>query len=409
MVKPLRVGILIQHDSGWAGGTIYIQNLVRAIAALPIVERSPIELYLITKSDIDHKAYQELEPLVTKVCKTNCLNTNFLNRLWWKVGRTIPFAKDARLVQLTQQEQLDFLYPVIGNGGASWGFECSWAAWIPDFQHKYLPNFFSSKEVQALDAVFQLIAQNAPVVVLSSHVAEADFKKFYPYSKAKTCVLRFCTIPEPSWFAGDPTAIQKKYNLKDSFFLVSNQFWIHKNHRIIIEALEILKQEDIKPTVVCTGALNDRRFPGYGDEILRLVHDSDLRDQFITLGFIPRTDQIQLMRRSLAVIQPSLFEGWSTVVEDARLLGKRLILSNLPVHFEQDPPDARFFQQDSASDLAAAIKQVLPDLTPGPNLEAEEQSKQVNQVQCKAYARQFLEIVQAAGELRNSRIKGSAV
>ena len=393
MVKPLKIGILIQHDSGWVGGNIYVQNLVRVIAASPSELRSSVELYLITRSDASAKSYQNLQPLVTKICEASCLNFSFLNRLRWKVGRTVPFAKDKRLARLAQREQLDFLYPMVGDGGISWDFDCSWAAWIPDFQHKYLPAFFSAAELQSLDSVFERIAKSAPIVVFSSQVAEADFRKFYPHSKAKTFVMNFCTIPEPAWFAGDPIAVQKSYNLGDRFFLVSNQFWIHKNHRMIVEALSILKQEGIKPTVVCTGALNDKRFPGYGEEILKLIQEHDLSDQFITLGFIPRVDQIQLMRRSLAVIQPSLFEGWSTVVEDARLLGKRLILSDLPVHFEQDPPGATFFQQDSALELAATLKRVLPELIPGPDLDAEATSRRVNQTQCQAYAEQFLQIV----------------
>jgi len=393
MVKPLRIGILIQHDSGWAGGTIYIQNLVRAIATLPLDARSSIEVYLIAKSEAIAKASDELEPIVTKICEADCLNSSFFNRLWWKIGRTLPFAKDNRLARLAQREQLDFLYPMVGNGGISWDFDCSWAAWIPDFQHKYLPNFFAIAELQTLDSVFQRIAQHAPGVVFSSKTAEADFRKFYPHSQAKTFVMNFCTIPEPTWFTGDPIAVQKRYGLKDDFFLVSNQFWIHKNHRIIIEALSILKQEGVKPTVVCTGALNDKRFPGYGDEILKFVCEKELENQFITVGFIPRVDQIQLMRRSLAVIQPSLFEGWSTVVEDARLLSKPIILSDLPVHLEQSPPGANFFRQDSASELADTIKRMLPELTPGPDLVAEAASRQVNQVQCQAYADQFLQIV----------------
>lgn len=394
MVKPLKIGILMQHDSGWVGGNIYIQNLIRVIRASASEARSPVELYLIVKENADPQSYRDLQPLVTKVCAAPFLNFTFLNRLRWKVGRILPFAQDKRLVQLARREQLDFLYPMVGNKGISWDFDCNWAAWIPDFQHKYLPNFFSTAELQALDSVFQRIAQQASTVVFSSQTAEADFRKFYPTSTAKTFVMTFCTLPESTWFAGDPLAVQKTYNLGDRFFLVSNQFWVHKNHRLIIEALKILKQDNIKPIVVCTGSLNDKRFPGYGDEIVQLIQEADLTEQFITLGFIPRLDQIQLMRRSLAVIQPSLFEGWSTVVEDARLLGKRLILSDLPVHFEQNPPGATFFRQDSAPELAAALRQVLPELSPGPDLDAEAQSRQLNQSQCHAYAAQFLNIVQ---------------
>jgi len=41
------------------------------------------------------------------------------------------------------------------------------------------------------------------------------------------------------------------------------------------------------------------------------------------------------MKKSIAIIQPSLFEGWSTVVEDAKSLGKNIIVSDINVHIEQ--------------------------------------------------------------------------
>jgi hypothetical protein len=61
------------------------------------------------------------------------------------------------------------------------------------------------------------------------------------------------------------------------------------------------------------------------------------------------------MRHSLAVIQPSLFEGWSTVVEDARCLGKKIILSDLLVQVEQNPQGSEFFERHSPQQLADLI------------------------------------------------------
>lgn len=145
MVKTLKIGILIQHDISWAGGNIYIQNLVRVVEASSKQAQPPVELSLIVRADADPKSYRVLQPLVTKICEARCLSFNFFNRLWWKVGRMFPVAKDRRLVQLAKREQLDFLYPISGNEGISWDFDCPWAAWIPDFQHKYLPDFFFSR------------------------------------------------------------------------------------------------------------------------------------------------------------------------------------------------------------------------------------------------------------------------
>jgi len=252
--------------------------------------------------------------------------------------------------------------------------------------------------------IFRYMGRNAPAIMFSSVVALQDFQKFYPGSKSQNFVINFRTIPETEWFARNPIAVQHQYQLPDHFFLVSNQFWKHKNHPIIIEALAILKEKNICPVVVCTGNLNDIRFPGYGEEILKLIHKYELDDHVKILGLIPRIEQIQLMRRSLAVIQPSLFEGWSTVVEDARVLGKVIILSDIPVHIEQSPPNSHYFQRNSPQDLADKIKDLLNKLIPGPDLLAEETAKNIAQEQSQIYAQDFIKIVK---KLKTSNLSDS--
>ena len=62
------------------------------------------------------------------------------------------------------------------------------------------------------------------------------------------------------------------------------------------------------------------------------------------------------MQGSLAIVQPSLFEGWSTVVEDAKALNKLLIVSNIEVHKEQLQNSAAiFFDPDLHIDLAQIL------------------------------------------------------
>ncbi|RIW14372.1 glycosyltransferase, partial [Algoriphagus lacus] len=57
-----------------------------------------------------------------------------------------------------------------------------------------------------------------------------------------------------------------------------------------------------------------------------------------------------------AVIQPSLFEGWSTVIEDAKSLNVQVICSNLPVHIEQLSLNGIYFNPYNEMELALIIK-----------------------------------------------------
>jgi len=61
------------------------------------------------------------------------------------------------------------------------------------------------------------------------------------------------------------------------------------------------------------------------------------------------------MRNSQAVVQPSFFEGWSTVIEDARSLQVPVVASNIPVNIEQLGDEGTFFDPNNPEDLAALI------------------------------------------------------
>jgi hypothetical protein len=104
-----------------------------------------------------------------------------------------------------------------------------------------------------------------------------------------------------------------------------------------------------------SGAVSDERWPEYADKARELLAHPDVARRATLLGSIARNDQIDLMLGAMGVLQPSRFEGWSTVVEEARALGLPSLLSEFAVHREQNPPGATFFDPDDADALAAML------------------------------------------------------
>jgi len=152
----------------------------------------------------------------------------------------------------------------------------------------------------------------------------------------------------------------------------------------------------MRPCVVCTGRLNDYRNPGYAAEVRGMLRDYEIAGQVKLAGTIPRVDQIQFMRRSLAVIQPSLFEGWSTVVEDARALGKPILISSIDVHREQNPPYAEFFEPHDSLQLARLMERQWAEASPGPDPQREAAALLQNERRTIRYATQFLGLADTA-------------
>jgi glycosyltransferase involved in cell wall biosynthesis len=98
------------------------------------------------------------------------------------------------------------------------------------------------------------------------------------------------------------------------------------------------------------------------------------------------------MRGSIAVLQPSLFEGWSTVVEDARVVGRPVILSDIAVHREQNPPGARFFAGESAVALARELGEAWSSYPAGPDSGREAAARREGVIALQKVAGQFLKI-----------------
>lgn len=392
MNKPLRIGLLMQGSRDWIGGAEYIKNLILALGNLPAEVRSTYELYLICSKSTDPDLLTSIRPYLNKIYyqEVELAPATVLNRLQWKLKRTLFDISDPPLDTFINKIKLDFVYPRFNQGRGKSAYAS--AAWIPDFQHKYLTQFFTEAELQKREQNSQRIAKYAEAVVFSSQSVAADFQKFYPQAAHKAQILSFKTSTAPQWYQVDPVITAEKYKLSDRFFLVSNQFWQHKNHLLIFAALKTLKERDIYPVVACTGLLSDYRQPEYSKIITQTIEDFGLQKQVHLLGLIPKIDQIQLMRRCIAVIQPSLFEGWSTVVEDARVFGRPTILSDIPVHIEQNPPNSVFFERNSCDRLAAVLADCWQKLTPGPDLQQEAESKIDNLVATQAFGNNFIQI-----------------
>lgn len=229
------------------------------------------------------------------------------------------------------------------------------AAWIPDFQHLHLPRFFQEDELRKRDALFRATIAHSDRVIVSSESARRDLLAFSPEHGDKARVLRFAAIP-PNVDPNRRLDVAQAYGISGRFFYLPNQTWAHKNHVTAIEALARL-QDMPDVSIVCSGSLNDHRNPRHLEMLRATIDRHGLADRFRMLGMVPYSHIAELMLQAIAVINPSLFEGWSTTVEEAKALGVPLILSDIPVHHEQcEGLAARFFAPLDVDALAQAMR-----------------------------------------------------
>jgi glycosyltransferase involved in cell wall biosynthesis len=119
--------------------------------------------------------------------------------------------------------------------------------------------------------------------------------------------------------------------------------------------LALVKERKPRILVLAPGATDDQRNPQHFPSLMQLAADRQVTDSLRVLGVIPYQDLATLMRYSVAIINPSLFEGWSTSVEEAKSGGKEILLSDIPVHREQAPERGVYFPADDPQRLASIL------------------------------------------------------
>jgi len=363
MVKRKRIGLIFSYNENWIAGAYYIMNIIHSLNTLPDKDKPIITILSESIGNFDivknETAYPYLKffkiPLEIK-------KYSILNRIINKI--TLKFFNYKIIKKGHIQPRLDFVYPsILKKFNYS---KVKKTYWIPDFQEDYLPHFFSEEEVIERKTFQKNVVCNCDLVVFSSVDSQNDFNRLYPNAKPNQFVLNFAVV-HPNISEQIIEKLLEKYTLPQQYFFSPNQFWAHKNHAIILKAIKLLKNKGVDVCIAFSGKENDYRNTENFETLKLFIKENNLEDNIKFLGFIPREEQLSLMKNSVAIIQPSLFEGWSTVVEDAIALNKFIILSNLKVHKEQIDKNVCFFDRNNEKELAIIIEKYLknsPIITP---------------------------------------------
>lgn len=356
--------VSVDTDGRWIGGRYYLQHLVKSVAVLPVDERFNIcDVYWGNLPKID--PYEEIRHLLSRQVIIN-FPSGILHRAKRKMLSILNDSKDAK--DLFKAAGIDCLFPstLCASPGIPFVF------WLPDFQYKNIPDLFGEKLCKWYEKHFAQNVALANVVILSSKNAHVEFVKTFPEAAQKGRILNFCSVPDNEWWALEPIEVAHKKGLYGKFFIVSNQFSHHKNHEIIFQATKILKDRGVNIIILCTGSTFGFRGGDYFLKLNEYITNNGLENNILIAGMLPRKEQVALMRRAIAMLQPSRFEGWSTVVEDAKTIGKILLASDIPVHKEQlgiNYPN--YLNVNDAEAWADAMLEIWHEAPPGPHLFSE--------------------------------------
>jgi glycosyltransferase involved in cell wall biosynthesis len=381
----MRVAFTLIGGGKGTGGYNYLLNLVRLLCRHETDRVTPVLFLGADVAQEEAMPFQAINGL--EIVRSAVLDRARRSR---SLALSLLVGVDARLRDLFHSRGVNVVFESAQFFG--WRLQIPVLAWIPDFQHRHLRHMFTRKGYWRRELGFQVEICTGRTVMLSSEDARRDCERFYPRTVGRTCAVHFAVSPEAPPSLAHARVVADRYGLPEHFFFMPNQLSKHKNHLLVLDSLALLRERGRQVVVVSSGKLTDERHPGHFPEVKAKLSRLGLQDEFRLLGMIPYSDLAALMRCSVALLNPSLFEGWSTPVEEARSLGVPLVLSDLDVHIEQAGREAIYFQRHSAQSLADALVAAVPS-TAGQREQALAEAQARAQVRTQQFAAAFASLV----------------
>ncbi len=237
---------------------------------------------------------------------------------------------------------MDLAYFVTHSSTPNYFRKLNYITTVLDLCHRddlEFPEVSSDGKFEERERHFSTCLPRAVAVMVASHQLLKSIVVRYGIDEERMIAMPF----EPSPFLSeahsiDRTAVLGNYGLRDGYYFYPAQFWPHKNHIRILEAVSLLKQKtavnsDIR--VVFSGA--DR---GNLARIKQQAQRLGVSDNVTFLGFVPVDHMRALYEGALAVVMSTYFGPTNLPPLEAWAVGRPLIYS---AHLNEQVGDAALF------------------------------------------------------------------
>lgn len=209
--------------------------------------------------------------------------------------------------------------------------------------------------------------KNADRVIAISKQTSDDLVEFYkvPESKIDICYQSCNTIFGKKVSGEEIKRIREKYQLPQQYFLYVGSLIERKNLLTICEAINALKGKlDIPLVAIGQGSAYKEKVKAYIREHklekqIILMTDNEAAQQSVT--FRNATDFPPIYQGALAMIYPSVFEGFGIPVLEALWSGLPTITSNVSCMPETGGDAAYYVDPRSTAEMITALERVATD------------------------------------------------
>ena len=288
------------------------------------------------------------------------LKLNFLINYFFKKKDLI---QNSDFIKLVKDKKIDLMFFTSPSSAVSL-LNIPSVVPIHDLQHRLNKKF---KEVSQngewikREYLYSQITKYAYKILVDSDIGKEDVLKFYSVDKNKIKVLPF--LP-PNYLKknisdNEIKSLIKKYRLPLKFLFYPAQFWPHKNHINIVNAMKILKNENIIINLVLCGG--KKKEWGEYCKVVKFVKENNLEKQFFYLGYINSNEVSFFYKLATALIMPTFFGPTNIPILEAWQMKCPVVYSNIRGCSEQAGDAALLVDPSNPKDIADKIKIIWSD------------------------------------------------
>jgi glycosyltransferase involved in cell wall biosynthesis len=190
-----------------------------------------------------------------------------------------------------------------------------------------------------------------------SEETRLDLIKYYGVPESKIQVIP--PSCDPVYY--DPATeeekqrIRQKYHLPVRYLLNVSSFFSRKNHKAIVEAMDLL-QDTCEEHVVFIGGQGNIKA-----EIEALIRSKKLEHRFHFLSGVANEEMPAIYQQASVFVYPSFFEGFGLPVLEALFSGVPVVTTRGGCFEEVGGSSTCYVQPDKYGELAEAIATILSD------------------------------------------------
>jgi len=227
---------------------------------------------------------------------------------------------------------------------------------VPDIQYEFYPQFFTPEELRHRELTVKPSCRLATGVITISEYSKKTLLGRHELDPGKVHSICLAAGREYSLQGAReawPSVVQR-FGLKEGYLFYPANTWPHKNHEMLLTALQRLKKRGLTPELVLTGAQIESM-----ERMKELASQLGCESQLHHLDYVDRRFFPGLYFGAACLVFPSLFEGFGIPLVEAMACGCPVASSNVCSIPEVVGEAAVLFDPRSPDSIADALEAVL--------------------------------------------------